>query len=57
MVVGTLSGEVVVLNHETESLGGAVQTIGAPHSILGLSWLNTHPAKVSTQQGRCPMVW
>jgi hypothetical protein len=56
MVVGTLSGEVVVLNHETESLVGAVQTIGAPHSILGLSWLNTHPAKVSTQRGRCPTV-
>lgn len=47
MVLGTLSGEVVVLNHETQQLVGRVHTSGAPHSVLGLSWLNTHPAKVS----------
>lgn len=46
MVFGTLHGEVVVVNHEAERIVGQVQSIGAPHSILGLCWLNRDPSKV-----------
>jgi hypothetical protein len=46
MVFGTLHGEVVVVNHESDKVVGYVQSIGAPHSILGLCWLNKDPNKV-----------
>ncbi|CAM6104311.1 unnamed protein product [Calypogeia fissa] len=46
MVFGTLSGEVVVVNHESNKVVGCVQSIGAPHSILGLCWLNKDPHKL-----------
>ncbi|CAI7851275.1 unnamed protein product [Closterium sp. NIES-54] len=46
MVFGTLHGDVVVLNHESDRLVGHVQSVGAPHSILGLCWLNKHPNRL-----------
>ncbi|CAI5465242.1 unnamed protein product [Closterium sp. Yama58-4] len=46
MVLGTLHGDVVVLNHESDRLVGHVQSVGAPHSILGLCWLNKHPNRL-----------
>ncbi|GJP50293.1 hypothetical protein CLOM_g9428 [Closterium sp. NIES-68] len=46
MVFGTLHGDVVVLNHESDRLVGHVQSVGAPHSILGLCWLNRHPSRL-----------
>ncbi|CAM6056040.1 unnamed protein product [Sphagnum tenellum] len=46
MVFGTLHGEVVVVNHESDKVVGYVQSIGAPHSILGLCWLNKDPNKL-----------
>ncbi|XP_073386370.1 protein DWD HYPERSENSITIVE TO UV-B 1 isoform X2 [Physcomitrium patens] len=46
MVFGTVQGEVVVINHESDKVVGYVQSIGAPHSILGLCWLNKDPNKL-----------
>ncbi|CAI5505306.1 unnamed protein product [Closterium sp. Naga37s-1] len=46
LVFGTLHGDVVVLNHESDRLVGHVQSVGAPHSILGLCWLNKHPNRL-----------
>eukprot|EP00276_Gloeochaete_wittrockiana_P010610 CAMPEP_0184665942 /NCGR_PEP_ID=MMETSP0308-20130426/59389_1 /TAXON_ID=38269 /ORGANISM="Gloeochaete witrockiana, Strain SAG 46.84" /LENGTH=728 /DNA_ID=CAMNT_0027110257 /DNA_START=63 /DNA_END=2245 /DNA_ORIENTATION=+ len=43
MVFGTLSGDVVVINHCTNEIIGQVRPEGyGPHSILGLSWLHGH---------------
>eukprot|EP00271_Cylindrocystis_brebissonii_P010026 TRINITY_DN259_c4_g1_i1.p1 TRINITY_DN259_c4_g1~~TRINITY_DN259_c4_g1_i1.p1 ORF type:complete len:955 (+),score=205.76 TRINITY_DN259_c4_g1_i1:238-3102(+) len=46
MVAGTLQGEVLVLSHDSGRVIGCVPSIGAPHSILGLCWLNRDPAKL-----------
>ncbi|CAI0470440.1 unnamed protein product [Linum tenue] len=46
MVFGTLDGEVVVVNHETEKIVGCVTYFGAMNSVLGLSWLKKYPSKL-----------
>ncbi|KAL6013195.1 hypothetical protein ACLOJK_003687, partial [Asimina triloba] len=46
MVFGTLDGELVVINHESGRLVGYLASLGALHSILGLSWLKKHPYKL-----------
>lgn len=46
MVFGTLDGELVVTNHESEKLVGYLPSVGALHSILGLCWLKKYPSKV-----------
>lgn len=53
MVFGTLQGEVVVINHESDKVVGYVQSSGAPHSILGLCWLNKDPNKVECSPLTC----
>lgn len=47
MVFGTLDGEVVVLNHESETVISYIPSLGAMNSVLGLCWLKRHPSKVS----------
>lgn len=48
MVFGTLDGELVVINHESEKLVGYLPSVGTTlNSILGLCWLKKHPSKVS----------
>ncbi|RWW60924.1 hypothetical protein BHE74_00032050 [Ensete ventricosum] len=46
MVFGTLDGELVVINHESEKLVGYLPSVGALNSILGLCWLKKHPSKI-----------
>jgi len=46
MVFGTLNGEIVVINHESQKLVGYLPSVGALHSILGLCWLKKYPSKV-----------
>ncbi|KAG1342049.1 hypothetical protein COCNU_05G002780 [Cocos nucifera] len=46
MVFGTLDGELVVMNHESEKLVGYLPSAGALHSILGLCWLKKYPSKL-----------
>lgn len=51
MVFGTLNGELVVINHESQKLVGYLPSVGAFHSILGLCWLKKYPSKVSWSWG------
>lgn len=46
MVYGTLGGEVCVVNHQTGNTVGAVESVGAPHSVLGLCWLQRDAGKL-----------
>ncbi|XP_047311266.1 uncharacterized protein LOC124914710 [Impatiens glandulifera] len=47
MALGTLDGELFVINHENGRTLGQVQTnIGSESSILGLCWLKNHPSKL-----------
>lgn len=46
MVFGTLDGEVVVVNHETENIISYTPSLGAMNSILGLCWLKAYPSKL-----------
>ncbi|XP_024023150.1 uncharacterized protein LOC21394754 isoform X2 [Morus notabilis] len=46
MVFGTLDGEVVVLNHESETVISYIPSLGAMNSVLGLCWLKRHPSKL-----------
>lgn len=46
MAVGTLDGEVIVLNHETGNVVSCVFPFISLNSILGLSWLKNQPSKV-----------
>ncbi|KAK6151186.1 hypothetical protein DH2020_016118 [Rehmannia glutinosa] len=44
MAVGTLDGEVVVLNHETGNIVSCISPYGNMNSILGLCWLKQQPS-------------
>lgn len=46
MVFGTLDGEVIVINHESEKLVSYIPSLGAMNSVLGLCWLKNYPSKV-----------
>lgn len=46
MAVGTLDGEVVVLNHETGNVISCMFSSLSMNSILGLCWLKKEPSKV-----------
>lgn len=46
MAVGTLDGEVVVLNHETGNILSCILPSQDINSILGLCWLKQQPSKV-----------
>ncbi|KAK2974508.1 hypothetical protein RJ640_018673, partial [Escallonia rubra] len=46
MVFGTLDGEVVVINHESEKIVGYIPSLGAMSSVLGLCWLKMYPTKL-----------
>ncbi|KAJ0982087.1 hypothetical protein J5N97_010342 [Dioscorea zingiberensis] len=46
MAFGTLDGELVVINHESQKLVGYLPSVGSLHSILGLCWLKSNPSKL-----------
>ncbi|XP_017230604.1 protein DWD HYPERSENSITIVE TO UV-B 1 isoform X2 [Daucus carota subsp. sativus] len=46
MVFGTLDGEVVAVNHESEKIVSYIPSLGAMNSVLGLSWLKKYPSKL-----------
>ncbi|PIN01343.1 Protein phosphatase 1, regulatory subunit [Handroanthus impetiginosus] len=46
MVFGTLDGEVVAINHESEKIVSYIPSLGAMISVLGLCWLKKHPSKL-----------
>lgn len=48
MAFGTLDGEVVIVNHESETIISYIQSLGAMNSVLGLCWLKKNPSKVSS---------
>ncbi|KAM6591289.1 hypothetical protein CsatA_013894 [Cannabis sativa] len=46
MVFGTLSGEVIVINHESGRTVSYIPSMGAMSSVLGLCWLKKYPSKL-----------
>lgn len=46
MVFGTLDGDVVVVNHESEKIVSYIPSLGAMNSVLGLCWLKKYPSKL-----------
>ncbi|CAH1450446.1 unnamed protein product [Lactuca virosa] len=46
MVIGTLDGEVVVVNHESEKIVRYILSHGETNSVLGLCWLKKYPSKL-----------
>ncbi|KAM7482443.1 hypothetical protein LguiB_007026 [Lonicera macranthoides] len=46
LVFGTLDGEVVVVNHESEKIVSYIPSRGAMNSVLGLCWLKNYPSKL-----------
>ncbi|XP_042417466.1 uncharacterized protein LOC122006153 isoform X1 [Zingiber officinale] len=46
MAFGTLDGELIVINHESEKLVGYLPSVGTLNSILALCWLKKHPTKI-----------
>lgn len=51
MVFGTLDGEVIVINHESEKIVSYIPSLGAMNSVLGLCWLKNYPSKVYHVKG------
>ncbi|KAK6159244.1 hypothetical protein DH2020_006558 [Rehmannia glutinosa] len=48
MVLGTLDGEVVVINHESDKIVSYIPSLGAMNSVLGLCWLKKYPFKLTS---------
>ncbi|KAL8541533.1 hypothetical protein ACS0TY_002707 [Phlomoides rotata] len=46
MVFGTLDGEVIVINHESDKIISYIPSLGAMNSVLGLCWLKKYPSKI-----------
>lgn len=46
MVLGTLSGEVIVINPESGRTVSYIPSVGETSSVLGLCWLKKYPSKV-----------
>lgn len=46
MVIGTVDGEVVVVNHESEKIVCYIPSHGAMNIVLGLCWLKKYPSKL-----------
>ncbi|XP_020241112.1 uncharacterized protein LOC109819700 isoform X2 [Asparagus officinalis] len=46
MAFGTLNGELVIINHESQKLVGYLPSVRALHSVLGLCWLKKYPSKL-----------
>ncbi|KZV33207.1 hypothetical protein F511_16241 [Dorcoceras hygrometricum] len=46
MAVGTLDGEVVVINHESANIVSYIPSLGAMNSVLGICWLKKCPSKL-----------
>ncbi|KAJ1490563.1 WD40-repeat-containing domain protein [Baffinella frigidus] len=44
LVLGSISGDVSVLNYHTGAVIGHTRVPGPPHSILGLCWLHKNPS-------------
>ncbi|XP_076941365.1 protein DWD HYPERSENSITIVE TO UV-B 1-like [Bidens hawaiensis] len=46
MVIGTLDGEVIVVNHESEKVVRYITSHRCMNSVLGLCWLKKYPNKL-----------
>lgn len=55
MVFGTLDGEVVVVNHESENIVSYIPSLGVMNSVLGLCWLKKYPSKLIAGSDNGPL--
>eukprot|EP00899_Mesostigma_viride_P005730 jgi/Mesvir1/15158/Mv26216-RA.3 len=46
MIVGSIAGQVLLVRHVAGQVVAQVDSMGAPHSVLGLCWLHNDPAKL-----------